>query len=118
VLRLAELYLIRAESRINQGKLLLAIEDIDKIRQRAGLPLIENTNPGINSIQLMLQLQKEKRTEFFAEWGHRWLDLKRWNKADAILKYKSGWAASVVLFPIPSPELNKNPNLKPQHSGY
>src|SRR5690606_2398228 len=47
VLRLSEQYLIRAEARAHQNKLDGAIADIDRIRQRAGISLISEVNPGI-----------------------------------------------------------------------
>ncbi len=28
--------------------------------------------------QVMAAIEQERRIEFFAEWGHRWFDLKRW----------------------------------------
>jgi hypothetical protein len=119
VLRLAEIYLIRAEARVRQNKLSSAIADIDKIRGRAGLPLFQNTNPAMTQAELMLAIERERRVELFAEWGHRWLDLKRWNRADAVLSpIKPGWSADDLLYPIPSGELSKNPNLNPQNSGY
>jgi hypothetical protein len=119
VFRLAEQYLIRAEARAKQNKLLTAIGDVDVIRSRAGLPLIQNANPGINQQALLSAIMQERRIEFMVEWGHRWLDLKRWDIASSILDtIKSGWSNMDVLYPIPQSEILKNSNLKPQNSGY
>jgi hypothetical protein len=119
VLRLAEVYFIRCEARLQQDKLSLAIDDLDKIRMRAGLPLIQSTNPDISKEDLLLAIQQEKRIEFLAEWGHRWLDLKRWGRAENVLSpIKPGWSNNDLLYPIPSGELNRNSNLKPQNNGY
>lgn len=118
VLRLAEQYLIRAEARIGMGEFWAAIEDIDRIRERAGLNLISEANPDISPQELQNLIIEERRRELFAEWGHRWLDLKRLNIASEVLSSKSsGWEETDVLYPIPAHERSKNPNLE-QNQGY
>ncbi len=119
VFRLAEQYLIRAEARTQQGNLVGAVEDIDSIRNRAGLPLIGIFNPNINKADMLLAIEQERRIELFAEWGHRWLDLKRTNRADAVLgPVKPGWQSTDILYPLPQGEMKANPNLIPQNPGY
>jgi hypothetical protein len=118
VLRLAEQYLIRAEARAHLQNLSGAIADLDSIRNRAGLPLISVTSPAINREELLIAIQKERQTELFAEWGHRWFDLKRTKQADDILKNrKSSWNSTDTLYPIPGSERILNPNLT-QNDGY
>jgi hypothetical protein len=118
VLRLGEQYLIRAEARAMQNQLPAAISDLDSIRSRAELPLIVNTNPSIIKEDLLLAIEQERRIELFTEYGHRWFDLKRTNRATAILSLvKPEWKSSDTLFPIPESELLSNKNLK-QNSGY
>jgi hypothetical protein len=122
VLRLAEQYLIRAEARANQGQLATAIADVDVIRNRAGLPLIKDINPGINKEELLIAIMKERRNELFTEWGHRWFDLKRTNTIDAVMApataTKGGtWASYKALFPLPASQLQINNVLK-QNPGY
>lgn len=122
ILRVAELYLIRAEARAMQNNLTGAIADLDVIRKRAGLPLIANTNPGINQSVLIDTILHERQIELFSEWGHRWLDLKRTNTVDAVMttvsSQKGGtWAPYKGLFPIPYSEIKLNPNIN-QNSGY
>src|SRR5690606_17636855 len=73
VLRLAEQYLIRAEAYALTGHLDLAAKDINFIRQRASLPEINV----INQAEAINTIIRERKSELFAEWGHRWLDLKR-----------------------------------------
>ncbi len=90
VIRLSELYLIRSEARANQDKLPEAIIDIDSIRLRAKLPLFTDANPNISKTDLLLALERERRVELFSEWGHRWFDLKRTNRAQIILKQTKG----------------------------
>jgi hypothetical protein len=119
VLRLAEQFLIRAEARAMQEKLHSAIDDLDAIRKRAGLPLIQNTNPTITKDDLLLAIEQERRTELFTEGGHRWFDLKRTNRATQVLEsIKPLWNNSDELYPIPQTELAKNPNLQYQNQGY
>lgn len=119
VLRYGEQFLLRAEARVQQDKLGEAIADLDKIRERAAIPLIADVQPGIGKTALLDTILQERRREFFTEWGHRWLDLKRTHTADAILgTLKPTWQATDVLFPIPENEMIRNPNLKPNNDGY
>src|SRR5690606_8094764 len=112
VIRLAELYLIRSEARAMQGNLSGAIEDIDKIRDRSGIKLIENIQPSIDSEALLDSIIKERKRELFSEWGHRWFDLKRTGRATKVLGINnSSWQEADALFPIPEDERMKNPNL-------
>lgn len=119
VLRLAEQFLIRAEARAMQSKLSEAISDVDAIRSRAGLPLIQATNPGISAADLLLAIEQERKIELFCEWGHRWLDLKRTGRVDAVMQAAKGtqWKPTASLFPIPQPEILINKNLT-QNPGY
>lgn len=118
VLRLAELYLIRAESRMEQSNISGALEDLNVVRRRAGLPPITtSTIPNLRSIIL-----HERRVEFFTEWGHRWFDLKRCDALDSTMQqaelYKGGsWASYKELYPIPNSEILLNGNLT-QNKGY
>ncbi len=118
VLRLAEQYLIRAEARTMQGKLSDAVADVDKIRHRAGLEGIAEINPQIDKEELLDVIMEERKLELFSEWGHRWLDLKRTDKASEVLApIKPLWQDTDVLYPIPEEERIKNSNLG-QNEGY
>ncbi len=115
VFRLAEQYLIRAEAEVQQLKLAEAISDLNIVRNRAGLP---NLQISLSQAQLLLIIEKERKAELFAEWGHRWFDLKRTGKANEILSpIKPNWQASDTLYPIPLEELLNNPHLS-QNKGY
>jgi hypothetical protein len=60
----------------------------------------------------------ERQVELVAEWGHRWLDLKRVGMADAVFgSEKPGWVGTDTLYPIPAAELTANPKLV-QNPGY
>lgn len=116
--RLAEQYLIRSEARARQGagKLLTAKQDLDVVRTRAGLlPAI-----AADQAAVLNAIEQERRVEFFAEFGHRWFDLKRTDKAEAVLKPVSPpntWKAGDVWFPIPGLEIMANPKLE-QNEAY
>src|SRR5690606_35092052 len=101
-----------------------AIDDLDEIRDRAGLPLIVNTNPNIDQAGLLTAVLKERQHELFTEWGHRWFDLKRTGKIDEVMelvtpKKKPGaeWKPHMQWFPIYFVELLNNPNLGQQIDG-
>lgn len=115
VFRLAELYLIRAEARAMLHFPDLARADLNMIRQRAGL----SASTAVTEAELLTAIAAEKRIEFFCEWGHRWLDLKRTGKADVVLGPIKGsnWQTQDQLFPFPEIELNYNPFLF-QNPGY
>lgn len=124
VIRLAELVLVRAEARAQQGNLDGAIADLDLIKDRVGLPKIKDINPNVNKTDLIDIIIKEKQFELFTEWGHRWFDLKRTGKIDQIMpsitpkKVTGGvWKSYQQYYPIPSNELKNNPILT-QVNGY
>ncbi|SMC97081.1 RagB/SusD family nutrient uptake outer membrane protein [Pedobacter africanus] len=116
VIRLAELYLIRAEANAMLNKVDLSLEDIDAIRKRAGIvvPLT-----GLNQTQALAEIEKQRRLEFFSEWGHRWLDLKRLERATVVLSPLKGstWKDTDIYYPLPDNEINRNNNLS-QNLGY
>lgn len=115
VLRLAEQYLIRAEARANRNNLSGAKEDVDAIRTRAGLA---GLSASLTQTQLLTAIETERLHEFFGELGHRWFDLKRTNRATAVLSpIKANWQATDVLFPIPNAQILLNNNLT-QNAGY
>lgn len=109
VFRLSEQFLIRAEARAMFGSTEGALADINVIRIRAGLNEIPE---GLSQQECLKAITQENRIEFFAEWGHRWLDLKRTGSADAILgAIKESWEPGDVVYPIPQVEIDRNPSL-------
>ncbi|WBL26699.1 RagB/SusD family nutrient uptake outer membrane protein [Zunongwangia sp. HGR-M22] len=117
VLRLAEQYLIRAEARAMKNKINLAIDDINKIRTRAGIEALDK-NSSWNMETLQSLILEERRRELFTEWGHRWFDLKRMNKTTEVLSpKKTSWQSTDSYYPIPAEERRINSNLT-QNEGY
>lgn len=135
-MRLAELYLVRAEARIQQNQVAAGIDDLNSLRARArAVPTTAVPDPlpalplTLSQTEAMLALEKEWTTEMFME-GHRWFNLKRWKGIDnpaisradelmpSISAAKGGnWQPYKKLFPIPLKEMELNPNLE-QNSGY
>lgn len=123
VFRLAEPYLIRAEAKIQQDNIEGGVEDLNEIRSRA-----RDENPGdlpdlpasLNKTDALLAVQQERKVELFTEWGHRWLDLKRWGIASEVLLPLKGleWQNTDMLYPIPQIELDRNRKLGNQNQGY
>lgn len=115
VLRLSEQYLIRAEARAQQGELIGAKEDLNKIRNTAGLP----STTAVSQSEIVIAILKERRVEFFTEFGHRFMDLKRAEQLDLALRnVKESWNTTDKLLPIPQNEINLNPAIAPQNPGY
>lgn len=129
VFRLAELYLIRGEARLMQENLSGpngALSDLNVIRLRAGLnPL----STGLTQNSILKEIQLQRQLELFSEWGHRWLDLKRYKSinggaeslADEILPITKNvqWKSTARLYPIPQSQLDNDPKMKDQQNpGY
>lgn len=115
VLRLAEQYLIRAEARANLNNISGSAADLNAVRTRAGL----GGTSANDKATLLAAIEKERRVELFSEWGHRWFDLKRTSRADAVLAPVKGanWQTTDQVYPIPQTELDRNKNLV-QNPGY
>lgn len=111
VLRLAEMYLIRAEANVRAGADAATIRaDINVVRQRAGLAPLPTTVTGETA--LISAILQERRVELAME-GHRFFDLRRTGRAQSVLNIE----AFRELFPIPQAELDVNPELV-QNPGY
>ena len=75
--RLAETYLNLAEAYNEDGNSTKALENLNMVHNRAGLPSITETNQA----KLREIIQREKAIEFFCE-NHRYFDAKHWKLAD------------------------------------
>jgi hypothetical protein len=109
VLRVAELYLIRAEARARQGKLTLALADLNAVRTRAGVP----ASTAATEADLLLAIENERRVEFAFE-ADRWFDLVRTGRAGTVLGVTD---TKKWVFPIPYNDLVADPDLE-QNPGY
>ncbi len=115
ILRLAEMYLIRAEAEANKDtpELNDIIADINAIRTRADL--VDTDAATLDELKEEILLQR--RFEFAFD-GHRWFDLIRTGKALEVLDNVT--SEHQLLFPIPQSEILSNDAIKPtdQNPGY
>lgn len=109
LIRLAEMYLIRAEAaaRLNKGD--AARADINVIRKRAGLA----DTAAATEAELLTAIEKERRAEFAHE-GHRWFDLRRYNKISTVGITQPFRA----LWPVPEREVQTSGGTIAQNAGY
>lgn len=118
IIRLSEVYFIRAEARVEQGDDQGARDDLDVIRTNRGLSEIGSNVSGQDLIDAILL---ERRRELVYE-GHRFFTLKR--RTQDIPKPQGNVAANEVeyedfriLAPFPDGEVTSNPELE-QNPGY
>lgn len=115
VIRIAELYLIRAEARAHLQHIAEGTADLNTIRERAEVPLsTANTQEA-----LLLAIENERRIEFAFE-AHRWFDLSRTGRAKTVLEsldQNTHVEAYELLFPIPIEQVQLDENLT-QNPGY
>ena len=85
-IRLAEMYLIRAEARAETGDLQGALNDIAVVRSRVGLGRLEEKNPELNLTSnkenLINEILRERNCEIGAECGDRLYDMIRRKRQD------------------------------------
>src|SRR5690606_38417204 len=111
LIRTAELYLIRAEALVERdqaGDVADALVDLNAIRDRANVPLLD-INDVSTKADLLLAIENENRVEFAFE-NHRWYDLVRTGRAGAVLGITN---ANRFLLPIPYNQVLNDPNLEP-----
>lgn len=75
--RMAEIYLNLAEAYNEYGNSAKALENLNKVHNRAGLPKITETS----QTKLRAIIQREFAIELFQE-SHRYFDVKHWKRAD------------------------------------
>lgn len=116
LMRLAEMYLIRAEARAQQGKLTGtsgAIADLNVLRTRAKAPAVTVTAQA----DVLLAVERERVYELAFE-GQRWYDLVRTGRAQAVMSaFSPNWSSRLELWPIPQREIQQNKSLT-QNPGY
>jgi starch-binding outer membrane protein, SusD/RagB family len=108
VMRLSEMYLIRAEgnSRLNETKGATPLADINTVRARAGAAGLTAANLNIDAIL------KERRLELAFE-GHKLHDVKRLKGTVGTIQ----WNDAKLILPIPQREMDVNKKLV-QNAGY
>lgn len=81
VIRYAEVLLIYAEAKVKAGQADASVyAALNKIRARAGMPAITETNPD----ELFYAIARERRHELSGE-GQRLSDIRRWKIAEKVM---------------------------------
>jgi hypothetical protein len=109
VIRIAELYLIRAEARAKLHRTNEALEDLDAVRDRAGLA----PSGATSEEDILNAISEERRLEFAFE-ADRWYDLRRTNRIEEATGVTD---PDKYLFPFPTKELQTNDSII-QNKGY
>jgi hypothetical protein len=109
LIRIAELYLIRAEARAQQNKLADAAADLNLVRARADVA----ASTASTQAALIQAIEDENGIEFAFE-AHRWFDLVRTERAGAVLGITN---RNFWLFPIPYSDIQSDPDVT-QNPGY
>lgn len=89
-IRLAEMYLIRAEAKAETGNYQGALDDLHIVRSRVGLGRLEQMNPSLNLTSnkenLINEILRERNCEIGAESGDRLYDMVRRMREDLFTK--------------------------------
>jgi starch-binding outer membrane protein, SusD/RagB family len=110
VLHLAEMLLIRAEAAAELGNLQQAEDDVNAIRNRAGLA---DVTPGTDAASLKIIIRNERRLEMMGE-GYRFHDLRRQGVRDSpnLLINGSPWNCNGMMVQLPDEERSGNPSIR------
>lgn len=121
LIRLGDIILLKAEAYNENDQLQLAINEVDRIRLRAGLPGLTAAQSSSKEV-MRTTILKERRLELFQE-AQRWDDLVRYNVAVSTMnqlveidlrtgnRVNYGMTPAKILLPIPQQELDRNPAL-------
>ncbi len=113
VIRVSEMYLIRAEANARLDKLKEGADDLNIIRRRAGLTDLTTLT---TQKAVLDEMELQRRLELAFE-GHRWFDLKRWKRDVIKTTGNVVYGDTRTLSPIPNAEILANKNLV-QNAGY
>ena len=115
--RYADIMLLKAEALNELGQTDEALDLLNTIRTRAGLPDLDEAGAIEAYGDLQTAILHERSIELSFE-GHRWFDLVRTGKAIDIMQPLSGLSDEAnLLWPLHEDALNRNPNLD-QNSFY
>lgn len=113
VLRLAEMYLIKAEAAAQLGDLETAMDALNVVRERVDLEPIS----GLGQQELLERIWNERRLELAFE-HDRWFDIIRTGQApEAMATHGKDFNDRLWLFPIPENQLIQTPTME-QNPGW
>jgi len=131
VIRLADVMLMLAEAYNETGQMEKAIAEVNKVRERAGMPGLNSGNAALavaGKDAMTERISHERAVELAGE-GHRYFDLKRWGrlleKTKGVIEKSivgdnlltRGTQDRHVIWPIPGQEREVNPELT-QNQGW
>lgn len=107
LIRNEELILLKAEALFFTGMTTAAIDELNIVRVRSGglAPLAQTTDPTTFTTELLY----ERRYSLLLEGGHRWIDVRRFNRVTDLPLDDPSYIRN-VRFPIPLAECNARPN--------
>jgi len=115
ILKLSEMYLIRAEARARQTptNLTTALDDLNEVRTRSlpSQPILEADIPDYDAF---VDALIEERARELAFEGHRWFDIVRLGRAESLL----GIPAYRTVYPIPQREVSISKGVIVQNPQY
>jgi hypothetical protein len=124
-IRLAEVFLVYAEAQNEASGVDQSVYDaVNIVRQRAGLA---DLTLGLSKAEMREKIRNERRIELCFE-AQRYFDLKRWDTAKDIIPTlfdppgqtvtTRKWEDRFMLWPIPQAEIDKDPEVLTQNTGY
>jgi len=113
IMRISDIYLIRAEAKLRNGDAVGALADVNYIRNKRNAA--GKTLPALTSVTLA-DVLKERGYELYWE-GFRRQDLIRFGKFGEAWQGKPVTAATKVIYPIPTSALGANTDII-QNPGY
>ena len=123
LIRLGDVILMLAEAYNEAGQTDKAVIEVNKIRARAGIALLNNGDSWmqVNGKEDMTQRIRDERSWELAGEGHRYFDIRRWGILQSTVKpaydilgdfmYDRQYQARHEIWPIPRLEMDYNPNL-------
>jgi hypothetical protein len=125
-IRYADVLLMRAEAMAETGDLTGAAALVNQVRDRAGMPHVEDVEGAVDQAQMIEIVRHERRVELALE-GLRFTDLKRWDAMeeaydravnDPVGPFNPQYLGKrSEVFPIPQSEIDVNPLLT-QHPAW
>ncbi len=101
IIRNEELLLLRAEAYMKQENFFPAERDINIVRTRSGgLPSVV-----LNAATIENELLEQRRYSLLFEGGHRWIDMRRFNRLNELPTDAEGHRVHVA-FPVPTAEMD------------
>lgn len=123
IIRLGDVILMLAESYNELGDVAKAVVEVNKIRARVGMALLNNGDSWMavsTKDQMTQRIRDERKWELAGE-GHRYFDIRRWGMLQSTVKdahdilgdfmYQRQYQSRHEMWPIPYVEMDYNPNL-------